>query len=588
MNKVFASFVFATFMLIAGCKKSDKLPTGDFPDLNTRVNASASGFVTNEQNQPVQGAIVKMGMMSTTTNLFGYFEFNDVEVVKNAAIIKVETPGYFTAIKTHSVIAGENYFTRIKLIPKNTLGIIDAITGGSVTDANGFKIQIQPNSVVYDVSGLPYNGAITVFGNWLNPLNDDLPLTMPGDLRALNSNGYLQTLITYGMVAVELKGSNGEALQIVAGKTSTVTFPVPSPLNHNAPSTIPLWYFDEGNGHWVEEGVANRVGDFYVGDVSHFSFWNCDIPENTVKFSIIIKSNQGMPHPYYTVVFRSATSPNQKRTYFTNSEGFASGLLPKYTDMIMEVRSSPLCNTVIYSQQLTTSGSDIDFGELTLPDNLMYGSISGTLVNCSSQPVVNGAVLVIMSGGFQALTHTDNNGQFNINAPLCSANEQAVIIAFDYSSNIQSSPNSIQVDENGIALGQIEICNESTNLNQFLRYTIHGTTYEYTSTNSNITIWNQGINQKATIIANENFGSRSAELTYDYSNLGSVDSTRLLKFVNSDNPAGNIFSQDNALIYVTEYGNIGEFFSGAFSVFKVDADGNPVSIVGQFKVRRTF
>ncbi|MBX2939010.1 MAG: hypothetical protein KF880_02930 [Ferruginibacter sp.] len=490
MQKVLTAAVIAIFMLIAGCKKGDKLPTGDFPDLNTRVNASASGFVTNEQNQPVQGAIVKMGMMSTTTNLFGYFEFNDVEVVKNAALIKVENPGYFTAIKTHSVITGEKFFTRIKLIPKNTLGTIDAITGGSVTDVNGFKIQIQPNSVVYDGSGLPYNGAITVFGYWLNPVSDDLPLTMPGDLRALNNNGNLQSLITYGMVAVELKGSNGEALQIASGKTSAVTFPIPSPLNNSAPATIPLWYFDENNGHWVEEGVANRVGDFYVGEASHFSFWNCDVPENRINFSITIKSPQGIPLPNFCIVFQSTTPPFPKRVYYTNLNGFTSGFLPKNTNMIMEVKGTTLCSNVIYTQPLITTESNLDLGEVIIPENIYYTSLTGTVVNCTNQPVTNGAVLVLLSSGYQTISPIQSNGQFNINVPLCSSNEQATLITSDYSSNIQNNPVTIMLNENENNMGNIEICNESNTVNQFLRYSIQGITYEFVSTNSNITIWN--------------------------------------------------------------------------------------------------
>lgn len=589
MLKIITTIVLALFMFTMGCKKNDSLPAGEFPDLVSKVTASASGFVTNEQNQPVQGAVVKMGMAVTTTNLFGYFSFNNVEVPKNAAVIRVENSGYFPAIKTHSVIAGESYFTRIKMIPKQTLGTIDSNTGGSVSDANGFKIQLPPNSVVNVASGMPYDGAILVAGYWLNPVSEDMSLIMPGDLRALNNNGNLQSLITYGMVAVELQGSSGESLQIAPGKTSTVSFPIPSPLNSHAPSSIPLWYFNEENGHWVEEGAAERMGDFYVGEVSHFSFWNCDIPEYRINFSITIKSPQGIPQPNFCIVFRSTTPPFQQRVFYTNLNGFTSGFLPKNTNMIMEVKGMTTCSNVIYTQPLITTESNLELGEVIIPENIYYTSLTGTAVNCTNQPVTNGAVLVLLSSGYQMISSIQSNGQFNINVPLCSSNEQATIITFDYSSNIQNNPFTIMLNENENNLGNIEICNESNTVNQFLRYTIQGIPYEFVSTNSNITIWNQGANQRATIIANENFGSRTAELTYDYSNLNAaITFTQLIKFINSDNPMGNLFIQDNVMLTISDYRNIGDYFSGSFNATKYTTDGTPYAITGQFMVRRTF
>ena len=64
-----------------------------------------------------------------------------------------------------------------------------------------------------------------------------------------------------------------------------IVMPVPSEILNSAPATIPLWHFDEDLGSWVEEGQATLVNGEYVGQVSHFSFWNYDVPSNFIHLS---------------------------------------------------------------------------------------------------------------------------------------------------------------------------------------------------------------------------------------------------------------------------------------------------------------
>lgn len=117
---------------------------------------------------------------------------------------------------------------------------------------------------------------------------------MPGDLRGISTDGSLKTLTTYGMAAVELTGALGELLQIAPGQKASLTMPIPVAILSNAPATIPLWSFDEAKGLWKEEGQAIKTGSNYVGDVSHFSFWNCDVPNNYVQFNCTVKNSDGI------------------------------------------------------------------------------------------------------------------------------------------------------------------------------------------------------------------------------------------------------------------------------------------------------
>ena len=103
------------------------------------------------------------------------------------------------------------------------------------------------------------------------------------------------TLASYGMIAVELESTAGEKLQIATGNSATLTMPIPSSIQSSAPATIALWSVNEQTGIWKEEGTATRSGSNYVGTVSHFSFWNCDISIPAVNLSMTIKDEHAVP-----------------------------------------------------------------------------------------------------------------------------------------------------------------------------------------------------------------------------------------------------------------------------------------------------
>ncbi|HNP55073.1 MAG TPA: carboxypeptidase-like regulatory domain-containing protein, partial [Ferruginibacter sp.] len=51
-------------------------------DLTTKVTtAKISGYVTDENNLPVEGAQVQAGTAFSTTDAYGYFQFRNTEVV---------------------------------------------------------------------------------------------------------------------------------------------------------------------------------------------------------------------------------------------------------------------------------------------------------------------------------------------------------------------------------------------------------------------------------------------------------------------------------------------------------------------------
>ena len=85
-------------IIIFSCRKNDIqiiIPDNSNPDLVTKVTTTISGFVTNENDEAMSGAIVRVGSAFLNTDQFGYFEIKNVEVNETAATFNVSKNGYF-------------------------------------------------------------------------------------------------------------------------------------------------------------------------------------------------------------------------------------------------------------------------------------------------------------------------------------------------------------------------------------------------------------------------------------------------------------------------------------------------------------
>ncbi len=571
---------------IFSCKKDDvNNPTPNLPDLQSRVTSSVSGFVSDENNLPVSGATVKVGSSTSSTDEYGFFSFRDVQVVKNAAVVTVTHSGYFKGMRTYIAEAGKSAVVRIKLLPKTTIGSIDGAAGGSATAADGLKVEL-PASGVVDASGAAYTGPVTVSAKWLNPAADDFAQIMPGDLRALNTSGEMRTLLSYGMAAVELTGSGGQALQVAPGKKSTVSFPLPSTLQGPAPASIPLWHFDEEKGLWIEEGTATKVGDKYVGEVSHFSFWNCDVPANYVQFNVTVHDANGNPVPWAVVKLTMVNSPFTATHGITDSSGYVNGAIPANTDLVMTVFSGYNCGSPLITQTIPGSNTNISLGTITLPAANM-ATVSGTITNCAMQPVTDGYVIMNVSG-IPYRYPVDNTGAFTFSFPICAGNSTVTIIAEDIAGSQQSTPVTHTLTTGANALGNLQACGVTTS--QFMTYTVNGNPYTFTAPGDSLYMSGNGTNNMFMVGAFQVTGNRWAQLAIERTGIGVGTAQEAYYFQSSDiNDSTRMISPPN-IVNITEYGNIGEFISGNYNLILT---GEPptnqtYTVNGSFRVRRTW
>ena len=568
-------------------------PTGETPDLTTKVNSSVSGFVTDENNAPVAAATVKFGTMNTMTDQYGYFEVKNVQVVKTAAVVTVIKDGYFKGIKTFGATADKAAFFRIKLIPKTPGGTISATAGGNVTLSNGLIIALPANGVVNAASNAAYTGAVHVAVSWINPEASDLTQIMPGDLRGIDTDGYLKGLTTYGMAAVELTSDAGALLQVASGKKATITMPLSSLLSSAAPSSIPLWYFDESNGLWKQDGTATKTGNTYVGEVSHFSYWNCDLPNATVPLTFTVVNGDGTPVADAYVEIRP-TTPNSWSHCggYTDATGYVSVFVTPDASYTLEIYSncSSWGNGPDYSSAFSVTTTALNLGNIVV-GTAQTATVSGTITDCANNPVTNGYI-VVQNGWYYSRYPTDNTGSYSFTTVLCSGTTSVNLIAEDITGAQQSTPLTYTFVPGTNTIGNLQACGVLTT--EFIHYSVDGgvTYHDLVAPGDSLFQSGNGTSSTTYIVGSGMGGPAPnlyVSLQYDNTGIAAGSAQPLINF-NSSSIADQPTVTTPINVNITEYGAVGGYIAGNFTgTITGSSPGNtPYPIVCTFRVRRNF
>jgi hypothetical protein len=433
---------------LLGCKKNNLYDRG----ITLDITNSVAGRVTDLYNSPISNAVVTAGAITTTTDIDGQFLIRDADFNKDAGFIKVSKAGYFPGSRTFFV-SGNVVNLKIKLIPKIVSGVFAASTGGTINARGGGSVGIGADAIVNATTGAPFNGNVSISAFFLNPVDDGCKDYMPGDLRGITVNNQEKMLKSYGMMSVEMNDESGNKLQLAPGKEATITMPIPLAMQANAPATIPLWYFDETKGFWHEEGIALRQGANYVGNVKHFSFWNSDVPIESIKLEVTFTNGKGSPPADMLVTVTSPTYGT--RSGYTDDKGTVIGLVP--ANEVLELKVFNECGEIIYSKNIgpfntDTSLDDINAGSINTYDRF---TISGTVVGCENKPVTDGLVQVIRGGIY--FNAAIENGNFSISVPRCTTVVPITLVVYDLSNESQSILH-LDVNNDNQVIGTIKAC----------------------------------------------------------------------------------------------------------------------------------
>ena len=596
--------VLLTFFCFVGCNDE---PTGGTNDSSTPTpsmtlaesfgNASNSDFmgrVVDLQNNPVSGAMVQIGNSTTDTDMNGVFIIRDAQVYEKFAYVKVEKAGFLHGSRSVVPTAGINQ-VQIMLLPQTVTQTVSSGTTATVSLSNGAAVDLS--GAYSNADGSDYTGDVQVTLHLLNPTDEDMQQQMPGMLLAENLQNEARMLETLGMVAVELRSETGEKLNLSEGTTATITVPLDPETLVGAPNEIPLWYFDEEKGYWIEEGSATLQGTNYVGTVSHFSFWNCDIPAEYVNICMNITDSNNTPLSNIKVAIESEF--NGTRYGITNDSGEVCGIIPANQTLNLQYFLYNICNNIEIPNSSETVGP---FSENTTLNIVLDASeiedyletITGVFNTCDGNPVVNGYVEGIIEDGlgFYSLV---TDGKYEINVLSCNENASISITGYDYDTLQTTSEINYTLTSPVTDLGTLSACNS---VEEFIQFSIDDGEVEQIVFNLNCNTYQSdfaglyildigGSNQNTCVylsgVLNDNYVN--FEGAYEYENIWSNNTPTVgMAFVECQ----DISYENNQIIFnLTAYGNaVGEYIDINFGGDYEDYQGVAHTISGVIHVKR--
>ena len=457
---------------IQSCRKSVDYIHGEVTpyDNSKKVQASIVGIVKDESGAVIANAQVTTGAYSTQTDAQGFFSFTNVSIPEHATTIKVRKTGYFNGSRAIGIQAGARHEARIVLMAKGSPELFVSSNGGTVNFAGGLSITFPANGIKNAATGQAYSGPVYVYAKKIDPTTTVGRESMPGDLRGLTAaNGEERLLQSFGMMVAELYDANGNALQM-NNANAIMQLKVPTSLVANAPASIPLWYYDEAKEMWVEEGSATLQGDTYVGNVAHFSFWNCDTPAAAIFLEMNVQDQNGNPLQS-VIVSLTNTANNDNRGGVTNSAGWVGGLVyPNATLDLAIYSNGNICSssTPLYTQTITTSSVNQNLGIITVNvASPAAATIDGDVIDCLGQPLANSIVVI---QPFGLVVYPNINGHFSYTIP-CTPTVPVTFYSYDLGSNVYGTATATLVSGTN-NVGSLNACGQ---VSEFLSISLTNT-----------------------------------------------------------------------------------------------------------------
>lgn len=559
------------------------------PEPQVTYSSTVKGIVTDENGNALPDVEVIYHNASTTTDINGFFKLRDIQGFEEGALLKLEKTGYFDNYKTFFPELNTTSFMRVVMVDRALEGQVSASSGGQIDIEGGARVTFPSDAFVRE-DGSNYSGQVSVYAHWYNPSSTQFAASMPGDLRAIDSENQLAQLASFGMLAVELESSSGDELQLKEEVEATMYFPVPASLQSSAPATIETWSLQEDlptSAYWIEESTAELINGEYVGKASHFSFWNCDAPFPVVEIFGKLVDGDGNPLPYYSMCI--VVLENAMTGYgWTDQQGGFRGKVPR--DKTLELQVKDECGNIVYTQKMGPFSTSVSLGEIVidLQKNVL---IEGTLVDCDGNPVTNGyARIDLENDNIYYIAETNENGMFSIEIIKCSNIGAFTVQGFNFDDNTTSEILEVTNNDSEIDLGIISMCDQ---LDEFIRVkTNDGEIFISTDVEAKILDGNLLLQTLGDSLS----GDMRFTMLIDGAQTGDNDDISQMMFVvENANSAVWAFCDDDGqqspdcsdiVVTITSIGIVGDYAEGEFmGEVLYQSTGQTATIMGAFRVQ---
>lgn len=574
-------------LVFAACRKDEISTTTTTTTTSPAefVKTTIGGQVVDEAGNPVENATVIIGNDQSQTDENGIFLMRDQVVNKKGAYVRVEKSGFFHGSRTITATANTRNTIKIQLLDNTSTQTVDAATGG-VADYGDYSVTLPAGGIaVGTADGVDFTGAVGVAAKWLDPTSETFFEQAPGRLIGRSLDGSETGMVSMGMLAVELKASTGAKLQIKNGFQADIRMKVPAELLSQAPSSIPLWHFDEAEGLWIEDGAAELVNGFYEGKVSHFSFWNTDYKEPVVEVKFKVVDSDGNPIEGALVDTRLASDGTFGRGY-TNDQGYIWGIVPQgqVLESSVFLPNSGCQNASIMMQIGPFNQGDSMCYTVDL-NTLQDYTVTGQLIDCNGVGVTNGYVRIDNNG----IVWTDANGNFSADLITCDPLSMVEVVGFDLDALKTSQPISVNVGSGTANAGTINVCdalpefftlNDGSGTDTYETITMEGIDSLQTGSPDVIfiAVSAPAMNANGQIQLDQVVGTGSAVCTFF--NIVTFGGETLSC---GSGPMGTAGNCSQLLVDITEYNGFGGVLEGTYSGELYKPDGTPVQVFGSFK-----
>ncbi len=248
------------------------------------------GQVAEPSGMPIEGVTVSINDgPSTLTDIGGTFELTGVKQRKRI-IVNFSKPGYVSTQAITSLkltrdrgdvdvdedgAAGDRKLESVTVIkmmlPSGAAHTLDTSGPGTIAE-EGFK-------VTFPAGSLNATGTVAVEVSPVDVSTGELR-AFPGDFYGTARDGSRVLLETFSLMDVSIS-QNGQPVNLRPGAAATLEFLLPADTSLATGETVPLWFYSETQGTWIEEG-SGTVGTStfnpgrlsVTGAVSHFTWWS--------------------------------------------------------------------------------------------------------------------------------------------------------------------------------------------------------------------------------------------------------------------------------------------------------------------------